>query len=661
MSDEAVIKRPQPGPQEQAAACRATCAVVGGSFFGGKSMFILMEAGRNVDHPKYRGVVFRRTYKQITDAGGLADIASNLYLPMGAVPTEKRTIWTFPSGSQIKFNHLEHDTDIMNYRSSQFCFLGIDQIEEFPESAFYYLRARNRPAPGYDRKCYFRASCNPEPGWLSEFIQWWWDPETGYPIKERSGVIRYFIRKDGQIIWVDKDYTETIRGGIVIHPTSFTFIPSTANDNPAGLKNDPNYQSNIAAMDAVSVERYMHGNWKVNFAGGMFQEKWFKKIRLDQVPPGIKKVRYWDFAASEVKDGKDPDWTAGALCGIAGGDFYIIDIISFREAPGTTEKKLLEAAEADGKDVAVRWEEEKGSAGKFNSHHLTGKLLGYDAQPDPVSGDKVERAKPLSAAAQGGRVYIVEGPWNAKFLTNAASFPKLKRDEIDAADGAMKCLTSEKRVWNSFSISKAKKLDIDWTQTSEYSTLYGAYYLAKNGTLYFLAGIWDGLSGNLFIYHGCKYATLNTQLIAFEGIKILRMRKPVRMQLVGNDLLCSDPGNRSAVQVLSKEFKKQGVTWNIHAPIAYDFYGSITYAGALFSTEALFVDSRQIEAVAQFASWHYKEGDKAPADGYEFAQCLCIMVAELKGVLAREQRKYKPADYAPREKKEESKESWATT
>jgi hypothetical protein len=133
------------------------------------------------------------------------------------------------------------------------------------------------------------------------------------------------------------------------------------------------------------------------------------------------------------------------------------------------------------------------------------------------------------------------------------------------------------------------------------------------------------------------------------------------MQIVGNDLLCSDPGNRSTVQILFKEFKKQGVTWNIHYPIAYDFYGSITYAGALFSTDALFVDSRQIEAVAHFAGWHYKEGgDKAPVEGYEFGQCLCLMVSELKSVLARESKTFKPMDYAPKEKKSESKESWAT-
>jgi hypothetical protein len=153
---------------------------------------------------------------------------------------------------------------------------------------------------------------------------------------------------------------------------------------------------------------------------------------------------------------------------------------------------------------------------------------------------------------------------------------------------------------------------------------------------------------------------MNTQLIVFEGIRTLLLRKPVRMQIVGNELLCSDPGNRSVVQVLFKEFKKQGVTWNIHAPIAYDFYGSIAYAGALFSTEAIFVDSRSIEAAAHFAGWHYKEGDKAPVEGYEFGQCLCLMVSELKNVLARERKTFKPADYAPKEKREESKESWAT-
>ena len=52
-----------------------------------------------------------------------------------------------------------------------------------------------------------RASANPVPnddpigGWLAEFLAWWIDTETGYPIAERSGVIRWFVRLDNDMVW----------------------------------------------------------------------------------------------------------------------------------------------------------------------------------------------------------------------------------------------------------------------------------------------------------------------------------------------------------------------------------------------------------------------------------------------------------------------------
>jgi hypothetical protein len=46
-----------------------------------------------------------------------------------------------------------------------------------------------------------RCTCNPDPeSWVKEIIEWWLDKD-GYPIQERSGVIRYFINKNDNFIW----------------------------------------------------------------------------------------------------------------------------------------------------------------------------------------------------------------------------------------------------------------------------------------------------------------------------------------------------------------------------------------------------------------------------------------------------------------------------
>lgn len=648
------IKGPQPGPQTDFCSTSATLAITGGSFYGGKTFSLLMEAARNIDHPKYRGVIFRRTYTQITDAGGLADGAASLYPQYGGVPKKDRTLWEFPSGATIKFNHLQHDSDVLNYRSSQFCFLGFDQIEEFPMDAVFYLSTRNRPAPGYDRAAYRRATCNPEPGWLADMLEWYWDPDTGYPIKERSGVVRYFARIDGRIVWVDKDW----RDG-KIKPISFTFIPSLAVDNVIGMSLNPDYESNISTLDHVSVERYLKGNWKIGYSGGMFDTRWFKKVKYSELPIGMRLVRYWDFAASEVKPGTDPDWTSGCLMGEHNGDIYIINIDKFREAPGTTINKMKEHAEREGADVAIRWEEEKGSAGKFNSAHLSKVLLGYDAQPDQIVGDKVERAKPLSAAAQAGRVHIVDAPWNSEFLSEASSFPLKKKDQIDSCTGALKCLTMEKRVWPQYFQSMARPYVLDWNKASDYGIVYGAFHQTRQGELYILACLWDPAENILFVYDARHYENINTELTVIECAGMLHMTSKHKHTYLGNDTLVEEAPSKSTARVLDDTFKKYRIKSGIRKPTLYDEYGSVAYANNMFIARKINIHKSLNEVSAHVSGWAYDNDKLKP--GFEYGRCLLLIMSEIKSVL-RQQVEAKPdPDYAfkPSIRKEDLS-SWET-
>ena len=64
------------------------------------------------------------------------------------------------------------------------------------------MLSRNRSTCGV--KPYIRGTTNPDAdSWVAPFIQWYWDADTGYPIPERSGVIRYFTRLGDEIIWGD--------------------------------------------------------------------------------------------------------------------------------------------------------------------------------------------------------------------------------------------------------------------------------------------------------------------------------------------------------------------------------------------------------------------------------------------------------------------------
>jgi Terminase large subunit, T4likevirus-type, N-terminal len=104
--------------------------------------------------------------------------------------------------------------------------------------------SRNRSTCGV--RPYIRATCNPDAdSWVADFLAWWIDPESGLPIPERAGVLRYFIRVAEKTVWADRSeelMPDLLRGqdlppGIdPPRPMSVTFIPATVFDNPALLR-----------------------------------------------------------------------------------------------------------------------------------------------------------------------------------------------------------------------------------------------------------------------------------------------------------------------------------------------------------------------------------------------------------------------------------------
>jgi hypothetical protein len=93
------------------------------------------------------------------------------------------------------------------------------------------MLSRNRSVCGV--KPYIRATCNPDAdSWVAKFIEWWIDPDTGYPIKERSGKKRWMIRRDEALHWADKKTELFERFNLQTEqeqqePKSVTFIMST--------------------------------------------------------------------------------------------------------------------------------------------------------------------------------------------------------------------------------------------------------------------------------------------------------------------------------------------------------------------------------------------------------------------------------------------------
>jgi predicted phage terminase large subunit-like protein len=443
-----VIIGPQPGPQTQSLASRADIVIYGGAAGAGKTYVELLEALRHVGNPGFGAVIFRRTTPQITNEGGLWDESAKLFPLLGAKPREHDLEWKFPSGATVSMRHLEHDKTVLNWQGSQIPLIEFDELTHFTQKQFWYMLSRNRSMCGV--RPYIRATCNPDAdSWVAELIAWWINQETGYPIAERAGVIRWFVRVGDKIVWADQpqdlaEYVDPVDGK-PIPPKSLTFIPGKLSDNRALMAADPGYLANLMALPLVERERLLGGNWKIRAAAGLlFRRSWVSVV--DAVPPGTHFVRGYDLAATEKNETNDPDWTCGTKIGrCPNGQFIVAHHWRDRLSPSKVERQLLNTASQDGYEVPIALPQDPAQAGKMQAEHLTKLLAGYEVRVRLASGDKVTRFGPFSAQAEQGNVLVLRAPWNEDWFTALESFPPPANtghdDDADSTSEAFNSLT----------------------------------------------------------------------------------------------------------------------------------------------------------------------------------------------------------------------------
>lgn len=267
-------------------------------------------------------MIFRRTTTQIKNEGGLWDTSMKIYPFIGGQPKETFLEWEFKH-SKLKFSHLEYEKNILDWQGAQIPFIGFDELTHFTRKMFFYLLSRNRSVCGI--KPYARATCNPDPeSWVAEFVSWWIDQETGFPIPERDGVVRYLIVDGDKDIW-GSSYEEVIEKSWYllqplveksgIDPKDFVktvaFISGDIYQNKELLKVNPGYLANLLSQDKATKSALLDGNWKTvitendvydyaRFAG-MFENSFSRKtgqkyITADIALKGSNKfvILVWD-------------------------------------------------------------------------------------------------------------------------------------------------------------------------------------------------------------------------------------------------------------------------------------------------------------------------------------------------------------------------------
>ncbi len=462
---------PQAGPQTQFMTNGADIIIYGGAAGGGKTFALLLEALRHKDVKGFEAAIFRDTYTQITAPGGLWDASHKIFSQVSGAQSKKtpKYNWSFGGKGRLTFAHIGGEEDLEDWQGTEICYIGFDELTHFSKHQFLYMLSRNRSTCGV--RPYVRATCNPDSdSWVAEFIAWWINQETGYPIPERSGQIRWMVNINDVIHWFEnrEDGIQfAVSEGLSAEeaetmPKSVTFIASSIKDNKILMEVDPGYMANLRALSLIDMERLLKGNWKIKAAAGLFFRR--TQVELIEAIPAdiISWVRGWDLAATTDAESNDPDYTASCLIGKRRNGMYVIaDVINKRLSASEVRVLVKMTAQMDKQKygrVVQKLNQDPAQAGKDQKQSYVKMLSGFVVKMTVEGGSKQTRAEPLAAQWQVGNVQVLVADWNEMYFNQLESFPESKHD--DMVDGSSSAFNELERT-NTFTAPDEDNLSKD--------------------------------------------------------------------------------------------------------------------------------------------------------------------------------------------------------
>ena len=286
-----------------------------------------------------------------------------------------------------------------------------------------------------------------------------WCTETPRPTEHWS--YKFFIKQDIPEE-LRKKFEEVTKGDRIL----VEYFHATREDNIKNL--DETYYITLALNYPGGHLRAQEFDGEFANEGGKIGDRaWFNDKVLDNAPnPVLKRVRFWDLAATEKKvvgvgkkkELNDPDESVGTLA-----SSFIKEIIVDEKVKKDTNwcfedmvhgfwdwEKLLDnivaTARKDGPFVPIVLEEEPGSGGKNQVAAVKAHLKKFpDLQSHQVIGqrardvgDRVMAANHWFALAAQGKIWLVKGEWVEKFLGQLDGFTQVLHDDlVTSPTGAM--------------------------------------------------------------------------------------------------------------------------------------------------------------------------------------------------------------------------------
>jgi predicted phage terminase large subunit-like protein len=378
-------------------------ALYGGAAGGGKSSALLTAALQFADVPGFSALLLRRTYADLSLPGALMDRARAWLGGTAARWSDKEHAWHFPSGATLTFGYLDAAGDKYRYQSSEFQFIGFDELTQFPEQDYLYLFSRLRRPASSRVPLRMRAATNPG--------------GAGH-----AWVKRRFLSEEGRL-------------------AGRVFVSARLEDNPH-LDRDE-YARALENLDPFTRRQLLAGDWSEFQGNHLHPAAWPRyQFRGDAYllhPHRIVLARdVWRFAvvdpATDAK--KSADYTVMMVVGVTPArDLLVLDVVRRQLDVGDILPALAGACRAWRPLTFVGME-----SVAFQ------RLLALEAAKHrnippvrelrPQGKGKLARAVPAIVKAERKEIHLPhESPWLDDFVTELASFVganDLTDDQVDA-------------------------------------------------------------------------------------------------------------------------------------------------------------------------------------------------------------------------------------
>lgn len=249
------------GSQIQVLACPIFEVLYEGTRGPGKTDTLIMDFAKDTGKgygKAWRGILFRQTYKQLTDVINKCKRWFPLMYPKARYNGSDHT-WTWPEGEQLLLRQFIRDQDYWNYHGHEYPWVGWEELCNWHEPTGYLrmMSTCRSTHPKVSKIIRYRSTTNPYgPGhnWVkARFRLPAWRLHVIEGVEDAKG---------------NKDPDR-----VAIHGSIY--------ENELLLKSDPDYIQRLKASARTEAElaAWLDGSWDI-VAGGMFDDVWAPKVHV---------------------------------------------------------------------------------------------------------------------------------------------------------------------------------------------------------------------------------------------------------------------------------------------------------------------------------------------------------------------------------------------